>query len=96
MRCSFRSTSTAEQSVQRPAFRAADLSDFTPLSCGWRSARFSPGERVTVWAPNLPEWVLLEFGAARAGVVLVTVNPPTSVTSWRTCSISRERPASCW
>ena len=38
-------------------------------------ARFSPGERVAVWAPNLPEWVLLEFGAGLAGVVLVTVNP---------------------
>ncbi|TMK64669.1 MAG: AMP-dependent synthetase [Actinobacteria bacterium] len=38
-------------------------------------ARFSPGDRVAVWAPNLPEWVLLEFGAALAGVVLVTVNP---------------------
>ena len=37
--------------------------------------RFVPGERVAVWAPNLPEWVLLEFGAALAGVVLVTVNP---------------------
>jgi len=38
-------------------------------------ARFSPGERVAVWAPNLPEWVLLELGAGLAGVVLVTVNP---------------------
>jgi fatty-acyl-CoA synthase len=38
-------------------------------------ARFSQGERVAVWAPNLPEWVLLEFGAGLAGVVLVTVNP---------------------
>jgi fatty-acyl-CoA synthase len=36
---------------------------------------FSPGERVAVWAPNLPEWVLLEFGAGLAGIVLVTVNP---------------------
>src|ERR671933_1446567 len=38
-------------------------------------ARFEPGERVAVWANNLPEWVLLEFGAALAGVTLVTVNP---------------------
>lgn len=38
-------------------------------------ARFQPRERVAVWAPNLAEWVLLEFGAALAGVVLVTVNP---------------------
>jgi fatty-acyl-CoA synthase len=37
--------------------------------------RFSPGERVAVWAPNVPEWVLLELGAGLAGVVLVTVNP---------------------
>ena len=38
-------------------------------------ARFEPGERVAVWANNIPEWVLLEFGAALAGVTLVTVNP---------------------
>ena len=28
-----------------------------------------------MWAPNLPEWVILEFGAALADLVLVTVNP---------------------
>src|SRR6266702_7843314 len=33
------------------------------------------GEHIAVWAANLPEWVLLEFAAARAGLVLVTVNP---------------------
>jgi fatty-acyl-CoA synthase len=37
--------------------------------------RFNPGERVAVWAPNIPEWVLLELGAGLAGLVLVTVNP---------------------
>ncbi|MGA2306074.1 MAG: AMP-binding protein [Acidimicrobiales bacterium] len=39
------------------------------------AARFAPGERVALWAPNIPEWVILEFGAALAGLVLVTVNP---------------------
>ncbi len=39
------------------------------------TARFAPGERVAVWAPNLPEWVVLEYAAALAGLVLVTVNP---------------------
>ena len=38
-------------------------------------ARFERGERVAVWAPNIPEWVLLQYGAALAGIVLVTVNP---------------------
>ncbi|HEY7202001.1 MAG TPA: AMP-binding protein [Candidatus Dormibacteraeota bacterium] len=37
--------------------------------------RFQPGERVAVWAHNVPEWVLLELGAALAGMTLVTVNP---------------------
>jgi fatty-acyl-CoA synthase len=37
--------------------------------------RFRPGERVAMWAPNRPEWVLLLYGSAIAGIVLVTVNP---------------------
>jgi len=36
---------------------------------------FEPGEHVAVWAHNLPEWVLLEYGASLAGLTLVTVNP---------------------
>ena len=38
-------------------------------------SRFKPGERVAVWAQNLPEWVMLEFGAGLAGRGLVTVKP---------------------
>lgn len=38
-------------------------------------AHFEPGERVAVWAPNIPEWVMMEYGCALAGVILVTVNP---------------------
>ncbi|MEZ5152469.1 class I adenylate-forming enzyme family protein [Rhodococcus zopfii] len=37
--------------------------------------RFSPGEHLAVWAANSPEWIQLEFGAALAGLTLVTVNP---------------------
>ena len=39
------------------------------------ASRFEPGERVAVWAHNVPEWILIEYGCALAGVVLVTVNP---------------------
>jgi acyl-CoA synthetase (AMP-forming)/AMP-acid ligase II len=38
-------------------------------------ARFTPGERVAVWANNIPEWVVLELAAGLAGVTIVTVNP---------------------
>ncbi len=36
---------------------------------------FEPGDHIAVWANNIPEWVLLEYGVALAGMVLVTVNP---------------------
>ncbi|MCW2758642.1 MAG: AMP-dependent synthetase, partial [Nocardioidaceae bacterium] len=36
---------------------------------------FSPGDRVAVWATNVVEWVVLQYGAALAGLCLVTVNP---------------------
>ena len=38
-------------------------------------SRFRPGERIAVWGPSIPEWVLLQFGAALAGLTIVTVNP---------------------
>lgn len=41
----------------------------------WLLRYFAPGDRITVWAPNIPEWVILEYGAALAGLVLVTANP---------------------
>ncbi len=33
------------------------------------------GEHIAVWAANLPEWPLLQMAAAKAGLVLVTINP---------------------
>ncbi|MDP2292322.1 MAG: AMP-binding protein [Actinomycetota bacterium] len=38
-------------------------------------AHFAPGDQIAVWAQNIPEWEMLEFGVARAGMVIVTVNP---------------------
>ena len=33
------------------------------------------GDRVGVWSSNCLEWILLQLGCARAGVILVNVNP---------------------
>ncbi|WP_099023008.1 class I adenylate-forming enzyme family protein [Mycolicibacterium palauense] len=35
----------------------------------------APGERVALWAPNVIEWTVIQYGAALAGVVLVALNP---------------------
>src|ERR1700759_998154 len=47
------------------------------------TARFRPGERVAVWANNIPEWLVLGFGAALAGLTLVTVNPALRLSEAR-------------
>ena len=39
------------------------------------ASRHAKGARIAVWANNIPEWILLELGAALAGLTLVTVNP---------------------
>ncbi|HWE45462.1 MAG TPA: AMP-binding protein [Caulobacteraceae bacterium] len=33
------------------------------------------GDRVGVWAPNCAEWTITQFAAAKAGLILVTINP---------------------
>ncbi len=39
------------------------------------STRYAQGERICVWAPNIPEWLLMEYACALAGLTLVTANP---------------------
>ncbi|GAA3543646.1 AMP-binding protein [Mycolicibacterium helvum] len=34
-----------------------------------------PGDMVALWAPNVIEWTVIQYGAALAGVVLVALNP---------------------
>ena len=33
------------------------------------------GDRIGIWSPNCVEWVLTQCAAARAGLILVTINP---------------------
>ena len=39
------------------------------------ATRFEAGEKVVVWAPNIPEWIFMEYACGLAGLVLVTANP---------------------
>ncbi|WP_246144869.1 AMP-binding protein [Actinacidiphila oryziradicis] len=67
------------EGVPDPAARRrwtyAELFDEAEQAARALLGRFRPGERVAVWANNLPEWILLEMAAALAGLTLVTVNP---------------------
>jgi len=45
------------------------------LARGLIAAGIEAGDRVGIWSPNCPEWVLLQYATAKAGVVLVNINP---------------------
>ncbi|MHB8060142.1 MAG: AMP-binding protein, partial [Gaiellaceae bacterium] len=33
------------------------------------------GDRVGIWAPNVAEWVVVQFATARVGAIMVNINP---------------------
>jgi len=45
------------------------------FAAGLLSLGLKPGDRVGIWAPNCAEWTVAQFATARAGLILVTINP---------------------
>jgi fatty-acyl-CoA synthase len=45
------------------------------LAAGLLRAGLEPGDRIGIWAPNCAEWTLTQFASAKAGLVLVNINP---------------------
>jgi fatty-acyl-CoA synthase len=45
------------------------------LAAGFIALGLEPGARIGVWSLNRPEWTLTQFAAAKAGLILVTINP---------------------
>ena len=45
------------------------------LAAGLLALGLTPGDRIGVWSLNRPEWTLTQFAAAKAGLILVTINP---------------------
>jgi fatty-acyl-CoA synthase len=39
------------------------------------AAGFETGERIGIWSPNRVEWAVVQYATAKAGVVLVNINP---------------------
>jgi fatty-acyl-CoA synthase len=50
------------------------------LAAGLLTLGFEPGERIGIWSPNNSEWVLTQFATAKAGLILVNINPAYRVT----------------
>ena len=47
----------------------------TSLAAGLCRLGLQPGDRVGIWSPNCAEWVLTQFATARAGLIMVNINP---------------------
>ena len=42
---------------------------------GLLALNLKPGDRIGIWAPNCVEWSLTQYAAAKAGLILVNINP---------------------
>jgi fatty-acyl-CoA synthase len=49
--------------------------DVAALAVGLLARGIQSGDRIGIWAPNCPEWTLLQYASAQVGAVLVNVNP---------------------
>src|SRR4051812_48386449 len=45
------------------------------LAAGLLALGLAPGDRVGIWAPNCSEWLVTQYATAKAGLVLVNINP---------------------
>ena len=45
------------------------------LAAGLIALGLKPGDRVGLWSPNRIEWVLTQYATAKAGLILVNINP---------------------
>ena len=45
------------------------------FAAGLLSLGLDPGDRIGIWSPNNAEWVVTQLASAKAGLVLVTINP---------------------
>ncbi|TQC46549.1 AMP-binding protein [Rhodococcus sp. WS4] len=65
--------------VDRPSGRRwtyAELArDVDAVAVGLLTRGIGKGDRVGIWAPNCPEWTLIQYATAKIGAILVNINP---------------------
>jgi fatty-acyl-CoA synthase len=45
------------------------------FAAGLLAIGLRPGDRIGIWSPNNSEWIITQLATAKAGLVLVTINP---------------------
>lgn len=49
--------------------------DIDTVARGLMALGIMTGDRVGVWAPNCPEWTIMQYATAKIGAILVNINP---------------------
>jgi len=50
------------------------------FAAGLIALGLQPGDRIGIWSPNNAEWVVAQFATAKAGLILVNINPAYRLT----------------
>lgn len=51
------------------------VAEVDALALGLLAAGVGKGDRVGIWAPNCPQWTLVQYATAKLGAILVNINP---------------------
>jgi fatty-acyl-CoA synthase len=54
---------------------AALQREINECAAGLIGLGLQPGERIGIWSPNNAQWTVLQFASAKAGLILVNINP---------------------
>ena len=53
----------------------AESQQVDAFAAGLLALGLAPGDRIGIWSPNNAEWVITQFATAKAGLILVNINP---------------------
>jgi fatty-acyl-CoA synthase len=73
----------AQQDVRWTYAELRDRSD--ALAAGLIALGLEPGDRLGIWAPNCSEWVVTQLASAKAGLILVNINPAYRLSELEYC-----------
>ena len=59
----------------------AELADrVESFAAGLVGLGLQPGDRIGIWSPNNAEWIIAQYATAKAGLILVNINPAYRLT----------------
>ena len=61
------------------------VAEVNKLASGLLALGLEPGDRVGIWSPNNVEWIVTQFATAKAGFILVNINPAYRVHELEYC-----------